>query len=408
MRRIFQRGAFLCVLIVGAMSVFGAEAGKDFFANGLAAYEKGDYASAIDQLTEALVHHPRDQRAQRLLVAAGQKMLNREEMGRVPQEDLRQIIDQAEKVMEARRREIRRALGELKVADRASRRLAPQETLRACRGVDLVLEVTLGDDPDSRRFRDYLHSVCGNLETALLSGIMLNLADEKRVLGYVAFCRGDWKEASSSWEQALRLQPKDEHLRNLWREADDRNRQAEALVRTNEIMAAAETAIAQNRGEDALALLKKGLAEFPGHEGLLALYEKTQKEVARQWRDQMVLFHRTEAFKKQRAGRWVEAAQSWLSVLAEDPLDPEAREQLERIRRQLAAGMGRAKEASPPPSTDALDTSEKLYTLGLLNYADGDLDSAVKNFRSCLKTNPSHAYARKALERVEEERKPPR
>jgi hypothetical protein len=150
-----------------------------------------------------------------LLAAAGQKLLDRDEAGKIPQEDLRRIIAQAEKVMETRRREIRRALGELKVAERASRRLAPQETLRACRGVDLVLDVTLGDDPDSRRFREYLHSVCSNLETALLSGVLVNPADEQRVLGYVAFCRTDWKEAASSWEQALKLQPKDEHLRDM-------------------------------------------------------------------------------------------------------------------------------------------------------------------------------------------------
>jgi tetratricopeptide (TPR) repeat protein len=407
MRRRFYFWTALLATVVGAACVFGAEAGEDFFSNGLSAYERGDYPSAIDQLTEGLVRHPRDQRAQRLLAAAGQKLLDRDEAGKIPQEDLRRIIAQAEKVMETRRREIRRALGELKVAERASRRLAPQETLRACRGVDLVLDVTLGDDPDSRRFREYLHSVCSNLETALLSGVLVNPADEQRVLGYVAFCRTDWKEAASSWEQALKLQPKDEHLRDLWREATERTRQAESLERVNAIVAEAETAIAQNRGDDGLSLLKKGLAEFPGNERMLAFYEKTQKDVARQLRDRLILFHRSEAVKHQRAGKWIDAAQSWLAVLAEDPLDLEAKSQLERIRRQLSSKTGRG-EASGPPSPDALDESEKIYTVGLLHYADGDLDSAVDKFRACLKLNPGHGYARKALERVEEERKPPR
>lgn len=38
--------------------------------------------------------------------------------------------------------------------------------------------------------------------------------------------------------------------------------------------------------------------------------------------------------------------------------------------------------------------------MGLIRYAEGDLDKASAQFKSCLKINPGHDYARKALERV--------
>ncbi|MBK8575927.1 MAG: hypothetical protein IPN90_09710 [Elusimicrobia bacterium] len=97
--------------------------------------------------------------------------------------------------------------------------------------MDLVLEVTLGDDPESQRFREYLHSVCANLETAIHSGMLMNPADKNRVLGYVAFCHSRWGEAATFWDLALKSHPQDDPLRHLAETAKAREKEQQ-LART--------------------------------------------------------------------------------------------------------------------------------------------------------------------------------
>jgi tetratricopeptide (TPR) repeat protein len=386
----------------------GAEPPRDYFQEGQAAYTRGDYPLAVDRATEALIRGPGDKRSQRLLVAASQKIIEQEKANQMSLDDLRRMVSEANKVLDDRQKEIRRVMDELKIAERESGKLTPEETLRACRGVDLLLEVTLGEDPESKRFRAYLHSVCGNLKTALDRGILLRPEDERRVMGYVAFCRSDWNTAVSSWGEALKIQPKDEHLRELWTSAKAKQVQQESEKRITQWINDSNAAIAAHRDEEALLILRGALKDYPGEERLVGLYEKTLERVSKRARDRMTTAQRKKAMAHQNAGRWVDAAQSWLALLKEDPLNMEARENLDLIRRRLEGTGGRIAVAPKTLPPDVLQQSEKFYTLGLIRYAEGDLDKASAQFKSCLKINPGHDYARKALERVEEERRPSR
>lgn len=396
-------GAALFMAIAGA----GADSwGEKFYEDGEAAFHRGDYETAVDRLTRALLHHPSDARAQRLLTAAGEALSARQDLNRIPEEDLRAIIDRAERVLDERRREIRRALGALKSARRDSRRTTAEDTLRACRGVDLTLQVTLGDDPDSRRFRAYLHSLCANLEASLHAGVLIQPADEERIRGYVAFCRSEWDAAVGAWGRALESFPHDESLRALWAEAKRRRLETQTAARAADRLQAAETALREGRPDAALKALKEGLAEDPGNERMVALFEKTQARQTAQVRAGRVAHHRAKAIEDQRAERWVDAARSWLAVLSEDPLDEEARDALDGLGHRLET------RPAPPPaaglsSAADLAAAEDLYTRGLIRYAEGDLHGAAEQFRACLERCPTHGYARKALDRVNEERRPP-
>lgn len=398
----FAAGAVILLLI----RCGGAEPPPDYFQEGQTAYARGDYRLAVDRLTEALIRGPGDKRAQRLLVAASQKMLEQEKADQLSLDELRRMVAEANTILEERQKELRRVLNELKIADRESRKLTPDETLRACRGVDLLLEVTLGDDPESERFRAYLHSVCSNLKTALDRGILMRPEDEQRVLGYVAFCRSDWATAAASWEEALKSQPKDQHLRELWTAAKSKQVQLETDKKIAQWITEADAALAAHREEEALVLLRRALKECPGEERLVAIYEDTLKRVEKRTRDRLTTAHRKKAIAHQNAGRWMDAAQSWLALLKEDPLNAEARENLDRIRHRLEGTGGRVGKTPFALPPDVIKQSEKAYTVGLIHYADGDLEKAVAQFKSCLKINPGHEYARKALERVEEEQSP--
>lgn len=391
-------GAVLCLIVKSQ----GTESFRDYFEEGQAAYARGDYPLAVDRLSEALARSPGDKRAQRLLVAAGQKIIGKQTQNQISLDDLRLMVSEANKVLDQRQKEIRRVLDELKIAERESGKFTAEETLRACRGVDLLLKVTLGDDRESRQFRDYLHSVCANLKSALDRGILLRPEDEKRVFGYVAFCRSDWAAAVATWEQALKIQPSDPHLRELWAVAKKNLAQQRIETRTLALLSKAEASLVANNDGGALDLLQQGVKEFPEDERLATLFEKTQERVSKQACDRRVASYREKALAAQKNGQWLAAAQSWLEVLNADPSNAAAKENLDILRHRLEPST-----ASPAPlSPEVLERSEKIYTTGMILYAEGDLEKSSVQFKKCLEINPRHEYARKALERVEEERKP--
>lgn len=57
-------------------------------------------------------------------------------------------------------------------------------------------------------------------------------------------------------------------------------------------------------------------------------------------------------------------------------------------------------KAPPKPvhvSASARDEAEDLYIQGVYAYADGKTEDAIAAWKKCLKLNPKHAKARKAL-----------
>lgn len=360
-----------CVLLLCAGSIARAATEPDYYKEGRAAFESGNFLTAIDRLTQALLRSPGDSRCQSLLVAAGKKLIETRSFSKLSLDELEKLVDNASRELETRRHDLRRALTELKAAQRASEAGSAQETLRACRGVDMLLEVSLGDDPESRKVLEYVRSVCANLETSLAAGILVRPFDERRVAGYVAFCRSDWKQAAEAWGQAVSLSPADSHLKELWRSAKERQDREEEQKRD------------ETRQQQAERDHNRSLAQ--------------QKETMDR--------HRRLAVEYQNKGEWVAAAQSWLAVLKVDPLDPQAKEALDTAGEHLRR-FGLGLEIADGKNVGDPVEAERSYTLGLIRYADGDLNGAAEGFAAALKRNAGHPYARKALERVREEQKP--
>lgn len=55
------------------------------------------------------------------------------------------------------------------------------------------------------------------------------------------------------------------------------------------------------------------------------------------------------------------------------------------------------KKAPPPVSASARDRAEELYIQGVYAYAEGKTEDAIEAWKKCLKLNPKHEKARKAL-----------
>jgi len=120
---------------------------------------------------------------------------------------------------------------------------------------------------------------------------------------------------------------------------------------------------------------------------------------------------RRSAQRNEDAGRWLDAAQDWISVLQIDPRDAAARRALDKTQERLsaplrAAPLPTAPAARPAPEAPAPRNTveaERLYTRGLSEYAEGRLEKARNFFRQALMLDPDHGYALRALQRVEDE-----
>lgn len=393
-----------------ALEVAGQEGDASrLFEEGLAHYQRKDYAVAIDRFTQALLRRPHDREIQKYVIATGQFIVDQESHQKtLPISELQRIVDQAQKILEQRHREMEGILERLKDAHSQSQLQDPKALLGACRGVDLLLEISLGEDPESRKIRGYLHSICENLKKAVDGRILADKEAVHRVLGYIAFCRSQWIKAAQEWEKAAVLNPQDSRLRELLFQARARHKREILQKQITGLMDAAKEKLKAKMHREATATFESVLRLHPTHEEALGLLEKTQSRIREDARKASIHANRELALDRQAKRSWIEAAQYWLNILELDPLHAEARRNLTKIRsglarsiRNLAEPLARAHPDKNKPADP--QKSQELYTLGLLNYSEGNLAKAIDNFKESLELNPSNEFAEKALKRVERE-----
>ncbi len=396
------RLGFAFFLALAAPVLRAADRADILFSEGKAAFDRGEFAGAVDRFSKALLHRPEDPRAQKYLILAGQKLVQERSAEKIPLADLQKIVDEAQQVLEQRRNEMRQAVEMLRRAQKNAEAGSAADTLRACRGVELLMHVTLGDDAESRRIQEYLHSLCAELESTVSAGILLKEADVQRVLGYVAYCESDWAAARAHWDKALAAAPQDAHLAELRDSAAQREARQQAMDKAHDLFDRAQTALVAGEDDQALPLLEEASRLDPYNESVLLAWERTQARVNTAARLSAVKRHRQDALAGEEKGQWLEAAQGWLAILSQDPLNEEAKARLERIRLALSDSLGEA-SAGTRGTVEKTEEAEQMYTLGLLRYSEGRLVEAAENFQRSLQAQPDHAYARKALERVREE-----
>jgi len=396
----------LALLLAGAARAAcaaAADTADGLYEEGVAMQEKGDFAAAVDRFSRALILRPSDRRIQDHLSAAGRRVVEQDDqLKNMSLADLSALVQQAQRILEDRRRRMAEALERLKLAETESQLSEPAALLRSCRGVDILVEVALGDDDESRRIKDYLHSLCGNLESSLHDGVIADAADAQRVAGYIAFCRSDWGAAVEAWRSALAAAPDDAHLKDLLARAEENDARAREIAETGRQMLEAESLAKTGDPARAAALLETILRRDPTDRNAIHLLEDCRQKIQVEAREAAVRGHRSRAEASERAGRPLEAAQAWIALLELDPLDEDALAHLKRTRNALA----REAAATPASSSRDEDLSRRLYTLGLIDYADGRLKDAADRFAASVAADASNDFARRALERVRREMAP--
>lgn len=402
-----SRLLFSLFLLCGHPALWGQDdQATKLFENGLALYRQADFPAAMDHFSRALLYRPHDRQIQYYVIQTGQKIVDQEmQEKQMPVAELRKIIETAETVLEQRRTEMRQTLEQLKLAYAKSQR--EDSLLESCHGVDMLMDISLGDDPESSEMKQYLHSLCSNLKKSMDSGWAARSEDIHRILGYIAFCQSLWPEAIKEWNQALALRPDDRHLKNILRRAEDNHKKEQLGIELNRELAEGNGALKAGLNQKAAALAESVLKSDPANAPARLLLEKAQSKMQEKFRQELLLKNRRLALQHQGKEMWIEAAQNWLSVLEIDPLDSDARKNLAKIKDGLFNKLLNLTGPSAELSTDTAAVDEQkakqYYTLGLVQYSQGNLEKAAQNFKNCLKINPRDLLARKALSRVETE-----
>lgn len=394
--------AALCLLALAAAPAAGADGADALFQEGVSLQQKGDYSAAVDRYSRALLLRPSDRRIQEGLSDAGRRLMEQDDqIKRMSVAELSALVEQAQRILDNRRRQMADALERLKLAQTESQLADPQSLLRSCRGVDILMEVALGDDDESRRIKDYLHSLCGNLELSLQKGLIVQKAMALRVAGYIAFCRSDWTAAAEAWRHALAAAPQDARLRDLLARAEENALRAREIADAARLFLEAETLARAGRPAQAVPLLEQVLAKDPMHRSAILLLEECRRKAQDETLQAAILRRREQARAHERQGLVLEAAGAWLSLLELDPLDAEALAHLHRTRDALSRDL-----PSAPSAPRDEEKSRRLYTLGLIDYAEGRLKDAALRFERSLEADPSNDFARRAAERVRREMAP--
>lgn len=394
------RGAVLLLALAAAARA--ADTADALFLEGAALGEKGDVSGAVDRYSRALLLRPSDPRIQEALSSAGRRLMEQDDqIKRMSVAELSALVEQARRILDNRRRQMAEAIERLKLAQTESQLSDPQALLRSCRGVDILMEVALGDDDESRRIKEYLHSLCGNLESSLRSGMIVDQASALRVAGYIAFCRSDWTAAAESWRKALAASGPDPRLSDLLSRAEENAARARDLAEAGRLFLEAEALLKDGKASQAAPLLEASLAKDPSNRPALRLLDECRRRIQNETREAALRRHREQAQEHEKKGLLLEAAASWLSLLELDPLDEEAHARLRRTRDVLARD---AAPSSPAPKNE--EKSRRLYTLGLIDYTEGRLREAADRFRLSLEADPSNDFARRAGERVRRELAP--
>ena len=399
------------VRTLAACALVSAAAGAPFdavdanFTAGVKAYESRNFGTAMDHLTQALLLSPSNAKIREYISLTQEGLEASEDVHRLDPVELQTMVKRAQEVLQRRRRQAAQTLNELKIASQESALQNPGALLEACRGIDIVVDVTLGDDSESLLIKHYVKSICAHLEKNAASRADAVAAQIRKIQGYLAFCRSDWRQAVNHWSQALTAAPEDRHLRLLLERA---KRHLEKSLRNEDVarlLSAGDEAFALKQFERAEATFDAALSLDPYNQRALERL-KISRRKAHDTLLAPISGWARQAAASQQSGDVVTAARHWLNILEIDPTDEPARRNLEKNRAALMNELHSTANTSADaaaPGADQARESKRLYTLGLIQYSQSRLAESRTSLSKAANLNPNDSSIKNALERVKNE-----
>jgi tetratricopeptide (TPR) repeat protein len=387
------------------------------FTQGVEAYKEHQWMQAMSAFLDVLHEDPQNSLAHKYMDAIAQE-ISIERRTKVQKDRMHYLEGAADVLKAPPTSPVNTALSSLANADEDKKEDRWREKLDEAHmhkdlgqllpANDLVLQI-LAEKPDYREALLELGDLQARLRKALDSGSLLVLEERFSYEGFYAYGQADYAAAATAWNKARAIvdqsatgNERKNHMKALCFEAyekiaqahvDEEKDQAELRSLFNQGVAAYD----QDRYEEALDLLRRLALRDPDYPQL-ALYlvqaetgadKMRSQRLGEEKRKELVALYEkgVEQLEKE---NFDEAEKDFAHVLVLDPSHSQARTYLamakaENIRRH-------------DPKA-----AQMHYETGLIAYASGKLDEAVREWTIAIRMNPEHPKARIALAKVQKE-----
>ena len=357
------------------------------------AYVDGDYDRAILHFQRVLQMNPRDKTAQKGLKQS-QKMLKTKKDS--------VLGDEKEKIRQARKF------------------LKNQKWLDA---IDLATSV-LQLNPNSREALE-IHNEIAALARERMSSPKAQLGDDLVYQAMIHYLNKRYDDAIKLWREAATLRPEDFKILVYIERAEQTIKQTEKYDVLMLGRSRAKALFTSGNFAASEELWRKILTYLPDDAEARAWLEKVKNETGKVSKQSKIGDLYDKGLEYFNSGRYAESLEMWNGMLQVDPNNEVAKGYVDRIRQKQAAEKPVAPIAppaasapvpavppEPPAGTPALqqdsreeearlkEEAQKHYMQGCLNYAEGNLDNALKEWREAIRIFPGHAPTLKMLNKI--------
>jgi len=413
----FKQAAALAFLLTYGGGILGAEMAPSFFMRGIEAYKERRWVDAMGDFVEALREDPKNALAHKYLDAITQE-ISTQNKNRVEHQRLAYLEGAVESLKgRPQQAQVNAALTSVAGAEDQKKEKRWLEKLEQARthkelgqllpANDLVLQVLAEKSNHQEALRE-LSDLQSRLRQALNSPTLLALDERYAYEGFYAYGQADYAGAATAWNKARALVNQIEgnqrmhHLKALYFDAYaniaqahvDADKQQDEL---RAIFAQGVAAFNQGRFEEALETFRKLALRDPEYPQL-AFYliqaetgaEKMRaKRLGEEKRREIVNLYEKGVVHLEKE-RFDDAERCFMRVLTLDPTHSQARAYL---------AMAKAENARRHDPKAA----QMHYETGLIAYASGKLDEALREWKMAIRMNPGHVKAKVALSKVQKE-----
>ncbi|MBI4056030.1 MAG: tetratricopeptide repeat protein [Elusimicrobia bacterium] len=377
-------------------------------------FEAGNYSRALDHFFEVLKFAPENIEAKIYITRIGESGRQLEQDARFTPEERKKALEEVALLLQKRKQKLSGLHHDLRQISRQleSANPDPQGLLKASLSLSRFKELEISDQILRNQSQAYIEVLQAQLRKAIQrGGVFQNPKDVLVARGFLWYYKDDYENALKEWRKALALSPGDSMLREQVEWVSKKKTLRERDQTIQELFKQASALYAKGQYDQSLLYWKSLVVMEPDNKEFQRSMMSAQEKVRKTKSDQKF----RDAKRELERGRLTSASQLFLEVLEIDPTHPQALEELKQIQHQLnqklasfnqskkRSGSSLREERAPMEITPSPKLSEEQYTLGIIYYAQGDLEKARRALEDALQYDPANEKAKNALERIRAE-----